>query len=87
MKDLNVHTSATKENVEALFSQEQTHKLMKWIAPNQVDPDESYESALRLRQKETGKWLLTSSQFEDFLAAEGGLFWIYGTGETPADSN
>jgi hypothetical protein len=33
---------------------------MKRVAPNPVDPDESYESALRLRQKETGKWFLTS---------------------------
>jgi len=74
MKELNVCTIATKDNVEALFNQEQTHKVMKWVAPNRVDPDESYKSALRLRQKETGKWFLTSSQFDDFLAGKAAFF-------------
>lgn len=54
---------------------------MQWIAPESLDLDESYESALRVRQSETGKWFLESLQFQEFLSSDGGLLWVYGKRE------
>jgi hypothetical protein len=84
-KELNVLTTAANDKVETLFNQELTCKLIQWVAPEKIDPDESYDSALRLRQKETGKWFLESAQFENFLTSNGGLFWIYGNRKTSRD--
>lgn len=75
-------TTAANDKIETLFNEELTRKLIQWVAPEKIDPDESYDSAFRLRQKETGKWFLESAQFEDFLTLNGGLFWIYGNRET-----
>jgi hypothetical protein len=54
---------------------------MDWINPDEIDPEESFESALRLRQSATGTWFLDSVQFREFLQGTSGLFWIYGNGK------
>ena len=50
-----------------LISQERLRELMLWIAPDDIDPDDSYKSALGLRQSATGRWFLMSTQFRAFL--------------------
>jgi hypothetical protein len=80
-KKLNVLANTTKTNTDALLNHEHTRKLMHWVAPESIDPDESYESALKVRQSETGTWFLESVQFQEFLESEGGLFWLYGKRE------
>jgi hypothetical protein len=80
-RELNVLATATKDNTDALLNQEENRKLMRWVTPESIDPHESYESALRLRRAETGRWFLRSAQFEDFLESNGGLFWVHGNRE------
>lgn len=74
---VNVMQGATND----LISQERLRELMLWIAPDDIDPDDSYESALGLRQSATGRWFLMSAQFRAFLGGPSGLFWIYGNGK------
>jgi hypothetical protein len=77
-KTIGVIAHATREDTETLLSLQKTRELMKWVAPESIDPDESFESALKVRHRETGKWFLESVQFQEFLASDGGLFWLYG---------
>jgi hypothetical protein len=63
-KGLSLIAHATREDTETLLSLEKTRKLMQWVAPESIDPDESYESALKVRQNETGQWFLESAQFQ-----------------------
>ena len=80
-KDLSRVVQATRDYTETLISIEKTRVLMQWVAPDSIDPDESYESALKVRQGETGKWFLESVQFQEFLASDGGLLWLHGKRE------
>ena len=83
-KEIHELAISAEENTGALLDQERTRRLMQWVAPQSIDPDESYESALKVRQSETGKWFLESEQFQDFLESDGGLFWLYGRREYSA---
>ena len=76
---LNMAANATKVNVNALLNHERTRDSMHWVSFESIDADESYQSALRIRQNETGKWFLMSPQIQAFLASKGGLFWVYGS--------
>jgi hypothetical protein len=79
--EINHHVNIVQGTTNTLLSQELLRELMHWIAPDDIDPEESYESALGLRQSATGTWFLESVQFRDFLRGTSGLFWIYGNGK------
>jgi hypothetical protein len=53
-------TNVNKDNINALLNHERIRDLMHWVSFESIDADESYQSALRLRQNETGKWFLMS---------------------------
>lgn len=85
-KKLSLVAHATREDTETLLNLEKTRKLMQWVAPESIDQDENYESALNIRHSNTGKWFLESREFQEFLSSNGGLFWIYGKREQSAAS-
>jgi hypothetical protein len=81
VNEINGRVNVVQGATNDLISQERLRELMLWIAPDNIDPDDSYESALGLRQSATGRWFLMSTQFRAFLGGPSGLFWIYGNGK------
>lgn len=81
VNEINGRVNVMQGAANDLISQERLRELMLWIAPDDIDPDDSYESALGLRQSATGRWFLMSTQFRTFLGGPSGLFWIYGNGK------
>ena len=75
---INDSVNVVQEATNALLSQERRRELMQWVAPDDLDPDESYESALSTRQYKTGIWFLESTRFKSFLVGPSCLIWIYG---------
>ena len=75
---MNVVQKATNTRL----NQECRRELTKWIFPDDVDPDESYKSALSVRKAMTGIWFLESNQFKTFIAEGSGVFWLYGNRES-----
>lgn len=64
---------------DTLLSQEKSRELMPWLSPDDIDPDEDYETALQVRHFATGRWFLESPVFQKFLEGGSGLFWLYGS--------
>lgn len=57
---------------------EKEKRLMKWLHPEEADPDQNYEAALLSRQPLTGKWFLDSDIFTNWCEAEKSSFlWLH----------
>src|SRR4051812_41045718 len=60
-----------------LCSDNRTREMHKWLG-NSVDPSIHYNMARKLRQRDTGDWLLKSAQFCEWKSAAGSNLWLYG---------
>lgn len=57
---------------------EKEKRLLNWLRPEEVDPNQNYEAALLSRQPLTGKWFLDSDIFKTWFEAEKPSFlWLH----------
>lgn len=54
-------------------------KIHRWLSP--PDPSTNQNNAAKLREKETGLWLIDGVKFKDWKAAPNSLLWIHGIRE------
>ncbi|CUS08888.1 unnamed protein product, partial [Tuber aestivum] len=51
-------------------------EIQRWL--NVVDPASNYSSALRVRAKGTGNWLLKGPDYSNWKEGSGGALWLHG---------
>jgi hypothetical protein len=57
---------------------EENAAVYSWLLPHGIDTNTSFEAALSLRHPSTGRWFLSSNNFQDWLKRESGRFWVHG---------
>lgn len=73
------HTSAIVQDVRELQISNDHHEILNWICPVRVNVEENLETALKLREPGTGKWLLELLSFEEWSnSGTNSLLWISG---------
>jgi hypothetical protein len=62
-----------------MLEQSERDRLLRKLSPDQIDLDETYHSALRVRKGSTGQWLTSSPSLQAFLSTDvSNLFWLSG---------
>ena len=54
-------------------------KFVQWLSP--PDPASNHEAALKLRQRDTGLWLIDGDDFERWMEDPCSFLWLYGIRE------
>jgi hypothetical protein len=78
-KHISYKVDGIGKSTQAMLEQSEKDRLLRKISPDQVDLDETYHSALRLRKGSTGQWLKSSPLLQTFISTDGSsLFWLSG---------
>lgn len=73
------HTSAIVQDVRELQISNDHHEILNWVCPIRVNVEENLETALKLREPGTGKWLLELPLFDEWSnSTTSSLLWISG---------
>ncbi|KAF2793620.1 hypothetical protein K505DRAFT_195201, partial [Melanomma pulvis-pyrius CBS 109.77] len=51
-------------------------KILNWLSG--TDPSTNFNTARKKHEKDTGKWLLHSEQFQSWKKTDGQIMWLYG---------
>ncbi|KAL8738317.1 MAG: hypothetical protein Q9181_000860 [Wetmoreana brouardii] len=71
----------TNATAQARFEEHRT--LFEWLDP--VDPCVNYQKAVSVHETHTGRWFLSSPEFETWFSAKNGVLWLHakpGAGKT-----
>lgn len=52
--------------------------MLEWLCPSIINPEKSQKSAVRLRQKGTGVWLLEGEEFQQWKTRSDSALWLHG---------
>ena len=75
---IDVKIDSLMDSATSKADQEKKKRLLEWLRPEEVDPDQNYEAALLSRQPSTGQWFLKSDIFNAWLEAKKSSFlWLH----------
>jgi len=63
------------------YTEQSIEKVNKWLSP--ADVDVNHKAAGKLHQRDTGRWLLESDEFKNWLASEDAFLWVNAIGMLP----
>jgi len=72
--------SFVKSALEASLKEEERVSIRKWLHPDGVESEAHYKAALNQKHPDTGKWLLGSEQFGNWILGPHSCMWLYGIG-------
>jgi hypothetical protein len=79
-KNISHKVDGISKSTQAILEQSERDRLLRKLSPDQIDLDETYHSALRLRKGSTGQWLTLSPALQSFLSTDvSSLFWLSGS--------
>lgn len=70
---------------EEMEKEEGRLKVIDWLSDGTGDPSRSHVAALKMRAHGTGKWLIESEEYRQWLQADQGILWLHGKGKLPVE--
>jgi hypothetical protein len=78
--------SFVKSALETSIKEEERVSIRKWLHPDSVESEAHYKAALEQKHPVTGKLLLESDQFGNWILGPHTCMWLYGIGTSLSSS-
>lgn len=62
---------------------EEWERVLEWVCPESIDPDEYHGQLREVVTKETGSWIFDHPSFQQWLDTRGSFLWLQGQSIVP----